>query len=63
VAGCGIGATGAAGIVAGAAGPAVVPRRREGDPRVGGATLAGNVLPGYEIGGDWFDYTEHLRGT
>ena len=25
---------------------------------VGGATLAGNVLPGYEIGGDGFDYTE-----
>jgi serine phosphatase RsbU (regulator of sigma subunit) len=31
--------------------------------RVGGATLAGNVLPGYEIGGDWFDYTENPRGT
>ena len=31
--------------------------------RVGGATLAGNVLPGYEIGGDWFDYTENLHGT
>jgi len=31
--------------------------------RVGGATLAGNVLPGYEIGGDWFDYTENSRGT
>jgi AcrR family transcriptional regulator len=31
--------------------------------RVGGATLAGNVLPGYEIGGDWFDYTENARGT
>lgn len=31
--------------------------------RVGGATLAGNVLPGYEIGGDWFDYTENRRGT
>jgi AcrR family transcriptional regulator len=31
--------------------------------RVGGATLAGNVLPGYEIGGDWFDYTENPTGT
>lgn len=31
--------------------------------RVGGATVAGNVLPGYEIGGDWFDYTENPRGT
>ncbi len=31
--------------------------------RVGGATLAGNVLPGYEIGGDWFDYTENPQGT
>ena len=31
--------------------------------RVGGATLAGNVLPGYEIGGDWFDYTENSVGT
>src|ERR1700759_4269603 len=31
--------------------------------RVGGATLAGNILPGYEIGGDWFDYPETPRGT
>lgn len=31
--------------------------------RVGGATLAGNVLPGYEIGGDWFDYSENPEGT
>jgi serine phosphatase RsbU (regulator of sigma subunit) len=31
--------------------------------RVGGASLAGNVLPGYEIGGDWFDYTENPQGT
>jgi AcrR family transcriptional regulator len=31
--------------------------------RVGGATLSGNVLPGYEIGGDWFDYTENPHGT
>jgi serine phosphatase RsbU (regulator of sigma subunit) len=27
--------------------------------RITGATLAGNVLPGYEIGGDWFDYAEN----
>jgi serine phosphatase RsbU (regulator of sigma subunit) len=27
--------------------------------RVGGAMIAGNVLPGYDIGGDWFDYTEN----
>jgi serine phosphatase RsbU (regulator of sigma subunit) len=27
--------------------------------RVGGAIFAGNVLPGYEVGGDWFDYTEN----
>ncbi len=27
--------------------------------RVAGATLAGNVLPGYDIGGDWFDYAEN----
>src|SRR4029450_2277179 len=25
--------------------------------------LAGNVLPGYEIGGDWFDYTENRDGA
>src|SRR6202046_433549 len=31
--------------------------------RVGGATLSGNVLPGYEIGGDWFDYTENPQGS
>jgi serine phosphatase RsbU (regulator of sigma subunit) len=31
--------------------------------RVGGATLAGTVIPGYEIGGDWFDYAENPQGT
>jgi serine phosphatase RsbU (regulator of sigma subunit) len=31
--------------------------------RITGATLAGNVLPGYEIGGDWFDYAENADGT
>lgn len=27
--------------------------------RIAGAQLAGNVLPGYDIGGDWFDYAEN----
>ncbi|CAA9475045.1 MAG: Serine phosphatase RsbU, regulator of sigma subunit [uncultured Solirubrobacteraceae bacterium] len=27
--------------------------------RIAGASLAGNVLPGYDIGGDWFDYAEN----
>jgi serine phosphatase RsbU (regulator of sigma subunit) len=31
--------------------------------RIGGASLAGNVLPGYEIGGDWFDYAENPEGA
>lgn len=31
--------------------------------RIGGATLAGNVLPGYDIGGDWFDYTDNPEGA
>lgn len=31
--------------------------------RIGGATLAGNVVPGYEIGGDWFDYAENPQGA
>lgn len=31
--------------------------------RITGATLAGNVLPGYEIGGDWFDYAENPSCT
>ena len=30
--------------------------------RIGGALIAGNVLPGYEIGGDWFDYAENHDG-
>ncbi len=31
--------------------------------RVSGAALAGNVLPSYEVGGDWFDYVENPGGT
>jgi len=31
--------------------------------RVSGGILAGNVLPGYEIGGDWFDYIENADGA
>jgi serine phosphatase RsbU (regulator of sigma subunit) len=31
--------------------------------RTNGAVIAGNVLPGYEIGGDWFDYAENAAGT
>ncbi len=31
--------------------------------RIAGGVLAGNVLPGYEIGGDWFDYTENPDGA
>jgi serine phosphatase RsbU (regulator of sigma subunit) len=27
--------------------------------RISGALIAGNVLPGYDIGGDWFDYAEN----
>lgn len=27
--------------------------------RVAGASLAGNVLPGYEVGGDWFDFADN----
>jgi serine phosphatase RsbU (regulator of sigma subunit) len=27
--------------------------------RIGGALIAGNVLPGYDLGGDWFDYAEN----
>lgn len=26
---------------------------------VNGATLAGNVLPGYDVGGDWFDFADN----
>jgi AcrR family transcriptional regulator len=31
--------------------------------RIGGAELAGSVLPSYEVGGDWFDYVENRDGT
>jgi serine phosphatase RsbU (regulator of sigma subunit) len=31
--------------------------------RISGAAVAGNVLPGYDIGGDWFDYAENPEGT
>lgn len=31
--------------------------------RISGGLLAGNVLPGYEIGGDWFDYVENPDGS
>lgn len=31
--------------------------------RTSGAMIAANVLPGYEIGGDWFDYVENTDRT
>ena len=31
--------------------------------RISGGVLAGNVLPGYETGGDWFDYVENSDGA
>ena len=31
--------------------------------RISGAALAGNVLPSYDVGGDWFDYVENPGGT
>jgi serine phosphatase RsbU (regulator of sigma subunit) len=31
--------------------------------RVSGGLLAGNVLPGYDIGGDWFDYVDNPDGV
>jgi serine phosphatase RsbU (regulator of sigma subunit) len=31
--------------------------------RIGGAQIAANVLPGYDIGGDWFDYAENAECT
>jgi serine phosphatase RsbU (regulator of sigma subunit) len=31
--------------------------------RISGGLVAGNVLPGYEIGGDWFDYVENADGA
>ena len=30
--------------------------------RVSGGELAGNVLPSYEVAGDWFDFVENLDG-
>lgn len=30
--------------------------------RVGGADIAGGVLPGYEVGGDFFDYADNADG-
>lgn len=31
--------------------------------RIGGAMLAGNVIPAYDVGGDWFDYAQNPGGT
>lgn len=31
--------------------------------RISGGVIAGNVLPGYDIGGDWFDYVENPDGV
>jgi len=31
--------------------------------RISGGMLAGNVLPGYDVGGDWFDYIENRDGA
>ena len=31
--------------------------------RITGGTLAGAVLPSYEVGGDWFDFTENRDGA
>lgn len=31
--------------------------------QIAGATLAGNVLPSYAVGGDWFDYAENSDGA
>lgn len=31
--------------------------------RMGAGTLAGSVLPSYEVGGDWFDYVENRDGA
>lgn len=31
--------------------------------RFTGAVVAGNVLPGYDFGGDWFDYAENRDGA
>ena len=31
--------------------------------QISGGSLAGNVLPSYNVGGDWFDYAENADGT
>lgn len=31
--------------------------------RIAGGMIAGNVLPGYDVGGDWFDYVENRDGA
>ncbi|MGI8713713.1 MAG: SpoIIE family protein phosphatase [Solirubrobacteraceae bacterium] len=31
--------------------------------QITGAALAGNVLPSYDVGGDWFDYAENSDGS
>ncbi len=31
--------------------------------RMGAGTLAGSVLPSYDVGGDWFDYVENRDGA
>jgi serine phosphatase RsbU (regulator of sigma subunit) len=31
--------------------------------RISGAALAGNVVPSYEVGGDWFDYVDNDDGA
>ncbi len=31
--------------------------------QITGAALAGNVLPSYDVGGDWFDYAENYDGS
>ena len=31
--------------------------------RISGGELAGNVLPSYEVAGDWFDFVENLDGV
>ena len=31
--------------------------------QISGGSLAGNVLPSYDVGGDWFEYAENSDGT
>jgi serine phosphatase RsbU (regulator of sigma subunit) len=31
--------------------------------RISGASVAGNVLPSYDVGGDWFDYVDNADGA